>query len=167
MSRDVIGQPLKAATGAGFWAVSPSVTALLPTDPAVLFGSLGYSFNFARNIGTLIGSTEIQRVDPGDGPSAAAGIGISLNQRASVSFAYAHQWLFGTKTLARFYNDDRMEYGPPILNKTRDLQLGRFQFGVSYRTNPRTTINWNVELGATEDATDVRTTLRIPFTFGN
>src|SRR5262249_50675202 len=32
--RDALGNQLKAATGAGFWGVSPSVTAILPTDPA-------------------------------------------------------------------------------------------------------------------------------------
>ena len=49
--------------------------------------------------------------------------------------------------------------------RTRDLQLGRLLFGMSYRTSPRTTINWNIEIGAAQDATDVRTTLRIPLTF--
>lgn len=167
--RDATGQPTKAATGAGFWGVSPNLTALLPTDPAVLFGSLGYTVNFAESIGRYIGDTLIERVDPGDGPSASAGIGISLNQRTSVSFAYSHQWLFGTDTRLRVI--DRRQTPPeltdPITSRTRDLQLGRFMFGVSYRTSPSTTINWNVELGATDDATDLRTTLRVPFTFGS
>ena len=67
--------------------------------------------------------------------------------------------------------DRRPPTGPvltdPVSNTTRDLQLGRFMFGVSYRTSPSTTINWNVELGATDDATDLRTTLRVPMTLGN
>ncbi|MBP6031420.1 MAG: hypothetical protein KA533_08325 [Sphingobium sp.] len=54
--------------------------------------------------------------------------------------------------------------GNPMTTNSRDLQLGRFLFGVSYRSSPRTTINWNVEMGATDDATDLRTSLRIPFT---
>ena len=55
--------------------------------------------------------------------------------------------------------------GPSMKVETRDLQIGRLMFGVSYRTSPTTTINWNVEMGATDDATDIRTTLRIPFSF--
>jgi hypothetical protein len=167
--RDATGQPLKAATGAGFWGLSPSLTVLMPTDPAVLFGSLGYTVNFEERIGRYIGDTLIERVDPGDGPSASAGIGISLNQRTSLSLGYSHQWLFGTDTVVRVIDRTRTppELTDPITNRTRDLQLGRFMFGVSYRASPSTTINWNVELGATDDATDVRTTLRIPFTFGS
>ena len=53
----------------------------------------------------------------------------------------------------------------PFEQRLRDLQIGRLLFGVSYRTSPTTTLNWNVEVGATDDAADVRTTLRIPFTF--
>ena len=44
--RSATGNPLEAATGAGFWSISPSVTAILPTDPAVLFGTIGYGRNF-------------------------------------------------------------------------------------------------------------------------
>jgi hypothetical protein len=45
---------------------------------------------------------------------------------------------------------------------SRDLQIGRYMFGVSYRVGPTTTLNWAVEIGATDDATDVRTVLRVP-----
>jgi hypothetical protein len=55
--------------------------------------------------------------------------------------------------------------GEAMTAESRDLQIGRLLFGVSYRTSPSTTLNWNVEVGATDDAADVRTTLRIPFTF--
>ncbi|MBT2134460.1 hypothetical protein KK137_08960 [Croceibacterium sp. LX-88] len=55
--------------------------------------------------------------------------------------------------------------GDPIETRTRDLQIGRFLFGVSYRLNERTMINWTVEMGVTDDASDLRTSLRIPFNF--
>jgi hypothetical protein len=45
---------------------------------------------------------------------------------------------------------------------SRDLQLGRLLFGVTYRATERSTINWSVEVGATRDATDLRRSLRIP-----
>src|SRR5262249_7515180 len=32
-------------TGSGFQALQPTVTAILPTDPVVLYGSLGYLYN--------------------------------------------------------------------------------------------------------------------------
>jgi hypothetical protein len=45
---------------------------------------------------------------------------------------------------------------------SHDLQIGRLPFGVTYRVSERASLNWSVELGATEDATDLRTVLRIP-----
>ena len=41
-------------------------------------------------------------------------------------------------------------------------RVGRLLFGVTYRATDRASINWSVEVGATDDATDVRSVLRIP-----
>lgn len=161
--RDGLGNPRRAATGAGFWGVTPTLTAILPSDPAVLFGTFGYTFNFGRDIGQQIGAAIVDRVTPGGQASATVGIAVSLNPRTSLSFGYAQTVALGTKTRLRTIDTTRNTISDPQTIKTRDLQLGRLLFGVSYRTSPRTTINWNIELGATDDATDVRTTLRIPF----
>lgn len=163
--RDALGNALKGATGAGFWGVTPNLTAILPTDPAVLFATLGYTYNFARDINRQIGAAYIERVAPGNQPSASAGIAIALNPRTSISFGYAQTWALGTKTRVRALNQTTQALGEAMTAESRDLQIGRLLFGVSYRTSPSTTLNWNVEVGATDDAADVRTTLRIPFTF--
>lgn len=163
--RDALGNALRAASGAGFWGVTPNITAILPSDPAVLFATIGYTRNFGRDINRQIGSALVERVRPGDEPSASAGIAIALNPRTSISFGYAQTWAFGTITRIRTVNATDQSLGPASDTKSRSLQLGRYLFGVSYRTSPRTTINWNVEIGATDDAADVRTSLRIPFTF--
>ncbi|MBB6229460.1 putative coiled-coil protein SlyX [Polymorphobacter multimanifer] len=164
------GVALRSATGAGFWGVTPTVTALLPSDPAVLFGTLGYTRNFGRGFdGVQINQDVlIDYVKPGDAILGSVGIGISLNPRVALSLGYAHNWSFGTRTQGRAIQRDPIN-GPtttPFDSELRDLQIGRLLFGVSYRTSPSTTINWNVEVGATQDAADVRTTLRIPFSFG-
>jgi len=165
VGRDELGNARRAATGAGFWGVSPNLTALMPTDPAVLFGTIGYTYNFGRDIDRYVGDTLIERVTPGGEPSFSLGVGLSLNERTSVSFGYAHTWSFGTETTIRVRDSSQ---GTPVLSDpinstTRDLQLARYMFGVSYRINEHTTLNWNLEVGATDDAADVRTTFRIPF----
>lgn len=163
--RDNLGNPLRAATGAGFWGVTPTITAILPTDPAVLFGTLGYTYNFGRDIGRQIGAAIVDRVKPGGEPQASVGIAISLNPRTSFSLGYAHTMALGTNTRLRTIDPQTGVVSSPMSVRTRDLQLGRLLFGVSYRTNVNTIINWNVEIGATDDATDLRTTLRIPLSF--
>lgn len=159
--RDTAGRALRAATGAGFYGISPSVTAILPTDPVVLFGTIGYTFNLADDVDTRIPPVIIDYVDPGDSISASAGIGISFNQRTTLNLGYAHSWAFGTRTRTRLIDPPAGQAGSAE-SKSRDLQIGRLLFGVTYRVSDRASLNWSVEMGATDDATDLRTVLRIP-----
>ena len=160
--RDSTGRAFEAATGSGFWGISPSVTAILPTDPAVLFGTLGYTFNLARNVNTQIPPVRIDRVDPGDSISASGGIGVSLNQRTSFNLGYAHTWAFGSDTTTRLLDPGANGGNGQTRSTTRDLQIGRLLFGVTYRASDVFSINWSVEAGVTDDAPDVRTVLRVP-----
>jgi hypothetical protein len=160
--RDELGRPQRAATGAGFYGISPSITAILPSDPVVLFGTAGYTFNLARHVDTRIPPVIINRVDPGDAVSVSAGIGISFNQRTTINLGYAHTWAFGTRTITSLI-EPTPQWPGERETTSRDLQIGRFLFGVTYRMSDRASLNWSVELGATEDATDLRTVLRIPF----
>ena len=160
IGRDEFGRAQEAATGAGFWGIAPSLTAILPTDPVVLFGTLGYTFNLGKNVDTTIPPVMIDYVDPGDAISASAGIGISFNQRTTLNLGYAHSWAFGTRTRTRLIADP-MDLGE-MSTTSRDLQIGRLLFGVTYRVSDRASLNWSVEVGATDDATDLRTVLRIP-----
>lgn len=159
--RDELGRALEASTGAGFYGISPSLTAILPTDPAVLFATVGYTYNVPSDVNTRIPPVQIDRVDPGDAISLSAGLGISLNQRTSFNLGYAHSWAFGTTTHTRTVSTTAV-LGDPIRTTSRDLQIGRLLFGVTHRVSDRASINWSVEVGATDDATDVRTVLRIP-----
>jgi hypothetical protein len=161
VQRTPAGEALEAATGAGFWGISPSITAVLPSDPAVLFGTLGYTRNFGRSVDAVIEPVQIDYVKPGDSLSFSAGIGIALNDRTSINLGYAHAWAFGTRTRTRLLDPGPND--PEFLEDTsRDLQIGRFLFGVTYRVTNRASINWSVEMGATDDAADVRSILRIP-----
>ena len=159
MPRNDNGVATRAATGAGFYGISPSLTAILPTDPAVLFGTVGYTKNFGRDVNTYIPPVNINRVEPGDALSFSAGIGVSLNQRTSFNLGYAHSWAFGTRTIT-----SDPDSGAIFRSTARQMQLGRLLLGVTYRMSDRASLNWSVEVGATDDATDLRTVLRIPLT---
>ena len=162
--RDELGRATQAATGAGFFGITPSLTAILPSDPVVLFGTLGYTFNLGEDVDTAIPPVRIEHVDPGDAISASGGIGISFNDRTTLNLGYAHAWAFGTTTRTSLLDPGPGD-DPFTISTSRDLQIGRFLFGVTHRVNPSTSINWAVEVGATDDAADVRSSLRIPLTF--
>ncbi|MFM9977982.1 MAG: transporter [Sphingomonadaceae bacterium] len=159
--RNARGVGTRAATGAGFWGVTPSLTAIVQSDPAVLFGTIGYTRNFGRNVNTDIPPVRIEYVKPGDSLAFSGGIGVALNERTSLNLGYAQTWSFGTLTRTRAINPTPANPGV-FETRSRDLQLGRLLLGVTYRATEKVSVNWSVEVGATDDATDVRTVLRIP-----
>jgi hypothetical protein len=148
---DQFGVATGLSTGSGFWAVQPGVNFLLPSDPAVIFGSLGYLWHIPRNIDRDIGGARIGRVDPGDAISGNVGFGFALNPRFSFSMGYRHSYIVPSTT----------EIGGNVERSDR-AQVGSFTFGMSYRLSPRQSVNFGFEFGATADAPDVGVTVRFP-----
>ncbi|MHB1113907.1 MAG: type IV pilus assembly protein FimV, partial [Acidovorax defluvii] len=83
------GLPLDLPTGSGFYSLQPSLTWLLPSDPAVFFGGISYTHNFGRsNVSrrVLAGEQEfIGSVKPGDVWGINFGMGLAINDRSSFS----------------------------------------------------------------------------------
>ena len=148
---DEFGVATGLSTGSGFWAVQPGVNFLLPSDPAVIFGSVGYLYHIPRNIDRDIGGARIGRVDPGDAISGNLGFGFALNPRFSFSMGYRHSYIFPSTT----------EIGTAVERSNR-AQVGSFTFGMSYRLSARQSVNLGFEFGATADAPDVAVTVRFP-----
>ncbi|MET0349075.1 MAG: acetate kinase, partial [Rhizobacter sp.] len=77
------GLPLDAPTGSGFYSLQPSLTWLFPSDPAVFFGTVSYTYQFARDDVTrlvLNGQEEfIGKIKPGDVFGINFGMGLALN----------------------------------------------------------------------------------------
>lgn len=134
--------PTELPTGSGYVSIQPSITALYPTDPGVFFGNISYSFNVEtdENVGT---------VNPGDTLGMSFGLGFALNERSSFSLGYSHKHVFESEI------DD-------INVKGSVLDIGQLSIGYSFRLSPKTNINLSLGIGTTEDAQDVRLSLRVP-----
>ena len=140
-------------TGTGFYGVQPGLTVIYPTDPVVFFGSLSYLWNIKRNNITDSNGQPFREVDPGDSVGFNFGMGLSLNERASLSLGYDHN-IFG-KT--------KVNGTPPAGELT--TQIGTFLIGYSYKLTPKTNMNLSMGIGVTKDAPDVQLTLRFPTSF--
>ncbi|MBF6603896.1 MAG: outer membrane beta-barrel protein [Sphingorhabdus sp.] len=151
---DDFGVATGLATGSGFWGVQPSLSFLLPSDPVVIYGGIGYLWNIERNIDKLVGDVFVGKVDPGDAINASVGFGFALNPRFSFSLGYRHNYIFSTTT----------QLGD-TLQESDDIQVGSFNLGMSYRLSERQSLNLGFQFGATEDAPDVSIVARIPFRF--
>lgn len=155
---DANGRAEELATGSGFWSVQPSVTSIFPTDPAVFFSNLGFTWNIAEDVDTTLqgpgGSRHVGRVDPGDSINTSFGMGISLNESTSFSVGYEFNYVFATTQES---DGQTFESDP--------LNVGSLLLGWSYNYAENMNINISAAVGTTEDAPDFRTGIRIPIRF--
>jgi hypothetical protein len=142
------GLQTELPTGSGFNAFQPSITAIFPSDPVVFYGNVGYLYNMSENLGGNFGE-----IDPGDSISGSFGMGFSLNDRSSFSLGYGHDTVFKT------------EQNGQKLPRSNILQIGSLDLGFSYRLYDNYNLNFNVGAGLTEDAPDVRLSMRTPVSF--
>lgn len=132
-------------TGSGFWALQPSLTFSMPSDPAVFFGSLSYLWNLEREINATLG-----RLDPGDALGISFGMGMAINQDASFTLGYSHNAVGETR-----------QNGTALKGSER-LQVGSLLIGLSHRAGKRTNFVMGLGIGVTEHAPNVQVSLRLP-----
>lgn len=151
---DEFGVAEDLTRGSGFWGAEAGVTMLYPSDPAVIYASLGYNYNIPGDVNKTLGDVFIGRVDPGDSVSASLGFGLALNPRLSVSLGYSHNYVFPTRTQV---GDTTQE--------SSSIQIGSMLMGMSFRLDDEHTISGNFEFGVTSDAPDVRFVVRSPLRY--
>jgi hypothetical protein len=151
------GLPLELPTGSGFYALQPSLTWLYSSDPAILFGSVNYLYNFKRDHvqrKVLNGEWEpLGRIAAGDVMGFNFGVGLALNDKALMSFGYDHSSIARTR-----------QNGVAVPGSVR-TQLGTLLVGLSYRLSDKRTVNIAVGAGLTRDTPDVQLSFRLPMTF--
>jgi len=149
------GLPLDLPTGSGFYSLQPSLTWLLPSDPAIFFGSFNYTHNFKRgNIYRTVrnGDRELLGdIEPGDVFGFNVGMGLALNEKASFSIGYDHSSV------------SRMRQNGQVIPGSVRIQLGTLLLGGSYRLSDKRTLNLSVGAGLTRDTPDVTLMVRMPF----
>jgi len=159
------GLPLELPTGSGFQAIQPGLTWLYPSDPAVFFGTISYLHNFERSDVSrtvLTGAPEgfpqtttepIGDIDAGDIIGFNLGMGLALNEKASISIGYDQHIIGRTR-----------RNGEDLPGSVRVI-LGTLVLGGSYRFNDRVSLNVALGVGVTRDTPDMTLTARVPITF--
>lgn len=139
----------ESPTGSGFWGVQPGLTAIFPTDPAVFFGSVSYTWNIEKDVGTVDG-LHFGKFDPGDFIGFSFGMGLAFNEKASFSLGYDHT-IVGKNKINGHTVDGEV-----------DVQVGILTVGYSYliRDNMSTIVSLGV--GVTDAAPDAQITVKVP-----
>lgn len=150
------GLPLQSPTGTGFYSAQAGVTWLYPSDPVVFFGNVSYLHNFerknvSRNV-LLAGKQFLGDIKAGDIADISLGMGLSLNEKASISIGYDQAFVGRTQ-----------QNGKALPGSAR-ATLGSLLIGGSYRFNEKETLNVTLGVGVTRDTPDTTITVRVPIT---
>ena len=150
-----VRHPKSLATGTGFYAVTPSVTVLLPTAPGVLFANLQdqHNFGWTQPIQDRQGGPPTPvYLQPGESSAVTFGIGFALNDRAALTFSYQQTHVFSA-----FANHQEVAASP--------YSFGTFNFGLGYQISQSTRLNLSVGIGAGPNTPAAKVLLEIPYKF--
>jgi len=137
-------------TGSGHYGLSAGLTFVKSSDPAVLFATLGYFYNFERNVGVK-GGVDYGKIKPGDSLELGLGMAYALNEKLSTSISYQQRFTFKSK-----------QNGNKVTNS--DVNVRSLFFGVSHALGAKISLSFSVGVGLTKDAPDVTVEMRVPFT---
>lgn len=140
-------------TGAGFWGVQPGISFVFPSDPAVFFGGLAYTYNFSRTY-----DNGFAKINPGGVTDLAVGMGLALNERASFSAG------FQLSNVGKTTQSGNPAPGKTLSPSSSTL-LGTARFGVTYAFTRQTALNLTLGIGVTRETPDLEVTVRVPMTF--
>ncbi len=155
------GRQADLPTGSGFYSLTPGLTVLIPSDPAVFFGGISYQYSFERSnvVPNVVDADPLAaayaKIQPGGVIGFNFGMGLALNERSSFSIGYDHLSVGRTKA-TNLLDGSKAESTPRV-------QLGTLLLGYSYKLNPQRTLNLSVGVGVTRDTPDLNLTLRMPF----
>jgi hypothetical protein len=154
---ETTGLPLDLPTGSGFYSLQPGLTWLFPSDPAVFFGGISYTYNFKRtDVSRLVRGGErelIGTIEPGGIFGINFGMGLALNDKSTFSMGVDLNSVGRTR-----------RNGTPLESSVR-TQLASLLLGYSYRYSDKTNFNVTVGAGLTRDTPDLTIGLRIPISF--
>lgn len=159
-TNDNLSVPESLPTGNGVWAITPGISLVKTFDPAVLFGSLSYTYNMEDSFSDI--SAQANSKVPGDvklGNSwqIGAGIAFALNEKMSMSFSVSDQ--FASKSKIKPDGGDWQS----ISNS--DYNAANFNIGMTLAATDNLTIVPNLSIGLTDDSPDFSFSLKFPYYF--
>lgn len=132
--------------GTGHWAIKSALVAAKSSDPSMVFGSLSYIYNLARDIDNY------GNVKPGDTIGYSLGSAISLSYQTAISFQFEHS----ITAKSRKDND-------PVNGSF--LNSASLKFGFNWATSESFSTDVSISHGLTTDAPDYVVEIRFPVAF--
>jgi len=140
-------------TGSGFYSIQPGISFVYPSDPAVFFGGLAYTYSPSRDVGNGFGT-----IKPGGVTDLSFGMGLALNERASFSFGFQLS-VVGESSQSGDFSAFK------TLGETGTQTLGTARFGLTYAFTRQTALNLTLGIGVTDETPSLELTARVPISF--
>ncbi len=159
-TNDNLSVPEDLPTGNGVWSITPGISLVKTFDPAVLFGSLSYTYNMEdsfSDISPTVNTKVPGDVKIGDSWQIGAGIAFALNEKMSMSFSVSDQ--FARKSKIKPDGGDWQSV------PNSDYNAANFNIGMTFAATDNLTIVPNLSIGLTEDSPDFSFSLKFPYYF--
>lgn len=145
-------------TGNGAWQASIGLAAIKTSDPAILFGNIGYTYSFKASFDDIDNNPDT--VNPGDvklGDSFyyGAGVAFAFNERTSFSMSLSNRLSARART--------RIDGQPWLKVIGSDANAAMFNLGVTYAMSQNATVVGLLGIGLTPDAPDFTLGFKIPY----
>ena len=152
--------PEEQPTGNGVWQASASLSAVKATEPAILFGNIGYTHSFVGSFDDL--DNNPATVNPGKvrlgrAFTLGAGVAFAFNERTSLSIAYNNR--FNARARTRY---DGAEAWTKLIGT--DGNAATLSLGVTHALSPQATFVGMLGIGLTPDAPDFSLNFKVPYT---
>lgn len=135
------------AFGSGHYGLRTALIASKSSDPAVIFGSLSYTYNFERTDIEGLGD-----IKPGDVIGYSFGTAIALSYQTAINFSFDNSVVM--KTVRNSVN---------VLDSF--INTANFRTGLNWAIDERKSVNVSVSLGLTKDSPDVTVDVGVPISF--
>lgn len=152
--------PDSLPTGSGVWALNTGVSFIKTSDPAILFGNLGFSYNQKQSFSD-VDSDPVTRtpgqINLGNGISYGLGLAFAMNESTSLSLSFSHRLTGKTKT--------KTPDNPWAEVVGSDANSAMFNIGVTQGVTEHLTLATAIGIGLTDDAPDFTFGIRLPYRF--
>lgn len=135
------------AFGSGHYALRTALIASKSSDPAVIFSSLSYTYNFERT-----GIEGLGDIKPGDVIGYSLGTAIALSYQMAINFSFDNSVVMKT-----------VRNGVNVLDSF--VNTANFKTGLNWAIDERKSVNVSISLGLTKDSPDVTLDIGVPISF--
>lgn len=133
--------------GSGHNAFRTALIASKSSDPAVIFGSLSYTYNFERT-----GIEGLGDIKPGDVIGYSLGTAIALSYQTAINFSFDNSVVMKSR-----------RNGETVLDSF--VNTANFRTGLNWAIDEHKSVNVSVSFGLTKDSPDVTVDIGMPIAF--